>query len=146
MSNQPRSDCPINAAVELLGDKWSLLILRDMVFGDSRQFRQLQSGLKEGIASNILADRLNRLVDAGLLTKHERGRGRPTTYRLTEPAIELVPVLVTLGAWGARHRSTTPELRHGAEQLEAGGPQHWEQLMAELRERHLAVVDNSSPS
>ncbi|HEX6197635.1 MAG TPA: helix-turn-helix domain-containing protein [Jiangellaceae bacterium] len=141
MDNAPRSDCPINAAVELLGDKWSLLILRDMVFGGSCQFRQLQSGLKEGIASNILTDRLRRLVDAGLLTKHERGRGRPTTYRLAEPAIQLVPVLVTLGAWGARHRPTTPELRRGAEEMEAGGPEHWQQLMAELRER----VRNGEP-
>lgn len=136
MDKHPRSDCPINAAVELLGDKWTLLILRDMIFGDSRHFRQLQSELKEGIASNILTDRLRKLVDAGLLTKHERGRGRQTTYRLTEPAIQLVPVLVTLGAWGARHRPTTPELRRGSEQLEAGGPQGWEHLMAELRERH----------
>lgn len=136
MRNAPRSECPINAAVELLGDKWSLLILRDMVFGDSCQFRQLQSGLKEGIASNILSDRLRRMVDAGLLIKHDRGRGKPTTYRLAEPAIQMVPVLVTLGAWGARHRSTTPELRKGAEEMEARGPEYWEQLMAELRARH----------
>jgi hypothetical protein len=66
---EPRSGCPINATIEVFGDRWSLLVLRDIVFGDRRYFRELQAGSEEGIASNILADRLKRLVELGLLTR-----------------------------------------------------------------------------
>ena len=64
-----RSGCPINLATEVLGDKWSLVILRDMMFGDRRYFRELLHNSVEGIASNILADRLQRLVDNGLVSR-----------------------------------------------------------------------------
>ncbi|MGI5489457.1 winged helix-turn-helix transcriptional regulator [Microtetraspora malaysiensis] len=139
MTDGPRSGCPINAAIEVVGDRWTLLVLRDVMFGDRRHFRQLQSLSEEGIASNILADRLRTLVEAGLLTRDDAGRGRRATYSLTEPAIQLVPLLAHLGAWGLRHRPTTPELRVRAELLEAGGPELWQEFMAELRERHLGV-------
>ena len=62
MTSQPRSGCPINAAVEAFGDRWTLLVLRDVMFGNRRHFRELQTSSEEGIASNILADRLQRLV------------------------------------------------------------------------------------
>jgi DNA-binding HxlR family transcriptional regulator len=68
-ASEPRSGCPINAAVEAIGDRWSLLVLRDVMFGNRRRFRVLQESSEEGIASNILADRLRRLVSAGLLTR-----------------------------------------------------------------------------
>ncbi|SFO36852.1 winged helix-turn-helix transcriptional regulator [Amycolatopsis rubida] len=139
MPDDPRSGCPINAAIEVVGDRWSLLVLRDVMFGDRRHFRQLQSQSEEGIASNILADRLRTLTEAGLLTRDSAGRGQRATYSLTEAAIQLVPVLVALGSWGLRHRPTTPELRVRAELLEAGGPPLWEEFMAELRERHLGI-------
>jgi DNA-binding HxlR family transcriptional regulator len=139
MADGPRSGCPINAAVEVVGDRWTLLVLRDVMFGDRRHFRQLQSQSEEGIASNILADRLRALVKAGLLTRDDAGRGQRATYSLTEPAIQLVPVLAQLGAWGLRHRPTSPALRVRAELLEAGGPELWQEFMAELRERHLGV-------
>jgi len=64
-----RSGCAINAAVEVIGDRWSLLVLRDVMFGNRRHFRVLQERSEEGIASNILADRLGRLVAEGLLTR-----------------------------------------------------------------------------
>ena len=74
---EPRSGCPLNAAVEVLGDRWSLLVLRDVIFGDRRYFRALLTGSIEGIASNILADRLVRLVDAGVRSR--RGSIPPAT-------------------------------------------------------------------
>jgi DNA-binding HxlR family transcriptional regulator len=64
----PRSGCPINLTVEALGDRWSLIVIRDVMFGDRRHFRELLSRSEEGIASNILAARLKHLVEAGLLT------------------------------------------------------------------------------
>lgn len=137
MRKDPRSGCPINMAVEALGDRWSLLVLRDVMFGDRRHFRELLAGSEEGIASNILADRLKRLVDAGLLTRAAVRPGQRAKYSLTEAAIELVPVIAELGAWGVRHRDTTPRLRVRAELLTEGGPELWAEFMDELRELHL---------
>ncbi|MDQ3772458.1 MAG: helix-turn-helix transcriptional regulator [Actinomycetota bacterium] len=139
MSDPPRSGCPINAAVEAFGDAWSLLVLRDIVFGSSRHFRELLAGSEEGIASNILADRLKRLVAGGLLTREDNGPGRKSAYSLTEAAIQLVPVFAQLGAWGLRHRPTTLRLRVRAELLEAGGTTLWDELMDELRAIHLGT-------
>ena len=139
MTTQPRSGCPINAAIEILGDRWSLIVLRDIMFGDRRHFRTLQRESEEGIASNILAARLRDLTAAGLLTRDDPGPGRRATYSLTEPAIQLVPVLAELGWWGLRHRPTTEDLRVRAQLMHDGGPQLWDDFMAELRQRHLGV-------
>src|SRR5690625_6461654 len=76
MTNRPRSGCAINVAVEVLGDNWSLIVLRDIIFGGRRHFRELLTLNDEGIASNILASRLKKLVDEGLLTKAEAVRGQ----------------------------------------------------------------------
>jgi DNA-binding HxlR family transcriptional regulator len=137
MRDPARSGCPINMAVEAFGDRWTLLVLRDVMFGSRRHFRELLAGSEEGIASNILADRLKRLVAAGLLTREDTRPGQRTAYSLTEAAIQLVPVLAELGTWGTRHRVTTPELRVRAELLASGGPPMWAQFMDELREIHL---------
>jgi DNA-binding HxlR family transcriptional regulator len=137
MTTQQRSGCPINATVEAFGDRWTLLVLRDVMFGNRRHFRELQASSEERIASNILADRLQRLVRDGLLTRDDAGRGQKATYSLTEASIQLVPVFAHLGAWGLRHRPTNPELRRRAEQLDAGGPDMWSAYMDELRAIHL---------
>ncbi|MDQ6777503.1 MAG: helix-turn-helix transcriptional regulator [Actinomycetota bacterium] len=138
-TSEPRSGCPINAAVEVLGDRWSLLVLRDVMFGNRRHFRVLQGSSEEGIASNILADRLRRLVSAGLLTRADVGRGRRAAYSLTEAAIELVPVMAVLAEWGLRNRPSTPTLHMRAELLVDGGSELWEDFMAELRSEHLGA-------
>jgi len=135
-----RSGCPINLTLEALGDRWSLIVIRDLMFGQHRHFRELLAGSKEGIASNILADRLKRLVAEGLLTR----AGDPThkqkgVYSLTEKAIQLVPLIVAMGAWGRRHMPVTPDLSIRAELLEQGGPALWDQFMAELRHAHLGT-------
>jgi len=136
---EPRSGCPINAAVEAFGDRWSLIVLRDVMFGDRRHFRELQANSEEGIASNILADRLRRLVAGGLLTRDDPGAGRRATYSLTEAAIALVPVFAELGSWGMRYRPTSRNRRARAQLLEDGGQPMWDAFMAELRHRHLGA-------
>lgn len=136
---QPRSPCPINAAVEAFGDRWSLIVLRDIVFGDRRYFRELQAGSLERIASNILADRLKRLVASGLLTRDDARPGQRARYSLTEPAIQLVPVFAQLGSWGLRHRPTSSALNARAQLLEDGGPALWQEFMSELRHAHLGT-------
>jgi DNA-binding HxlR family transcriptional regulator len=143
MTTQRRSGCPINAAVEAFGDRWTLLVLRDIMLGNRRHFRDLHASSEERIASNILADRLQRLVRDGLLTRDDAGRGQKATYSLTEAAIQLVPVFAQLGAWGIRHRPTDLELRQRAEQLEAGGPKMWDVYMDELRATHLTPSDQA---
>jgi DNA-binding HxlR family transcriptional regulator len=146
-AHAPRSGCPINAAIEVFGDRWSLIVLRDIAFGDRRYFRELQAGSIEGIASNILADRLKRLVDLGLLTREDTRPGQRARYSLTEPAIQLVPVFAHLGSWGLRHRPTSRALCVRAELLEQGGPALWEEFMDELRHSHLGSgVAPRSPS
>lgn len=68
MTDQPRSGCPINLTLEVVGDKWSLLVIRDMMFGNRRHFRELLTKSEESISSNILADRLKTLLDQGIIT------------------------------------------------------------------------------
>ncbi len=139
MRDQSRSGCPINAGLEALGDPWALLVLRDIVFGNRRHFRELLTQSEEGIASNILSRRLKDLLAAGLLTRQQTGRGQRATYSLTEAGIQTVPIMIALGSWGLAHRPGTPELRIRAELLRDGGPHLSEQLMDELREAHLGI-------
>jgi len=135
-----RSGCPINLSIEVIGDRWSLLVIRDMMFGNRRHFGELLAGSEEGIASNILADRLRRLTEQGLVSRvPDPSHKQKVIYSLTEPAIELVPVIAQLGAWGRRHRPVSRELSIRAELLEEGGPELWEEFMAELREQHLGI-------
>ncbi|KAA5831806.1 helix-turn-helix domain-containing protein [Saccharopolyspora hirsuta] len=140
MKEEHRSGCPINLAVEVLGDKWSLVVIRDMMFGNRRHFRELLHSSEEGIASNILAARLQRLTQHGLVSKAaDPSHKQKVIYSLTEPAIQLVPVLAHLGAWGRRHLPVTRELSVRAELLERGGPELWAEFMDELREQHLGI-------
>jgi len=94
-------------ALELLGDRWSLLLIRDLMVRGYRTFGEfLHSG--EGIATNILSDRLKRLEAAGILTAEPAAEdGRSTHYRLTEKGISLAPVMMELLIWGAHHQETS---------------------------------------
>jgi len=140
MSDAQRSGCPINLTLEVVGDKWSLLIIRDMIFGNRRHFRELLLKSQEGIASNILADRLKRLVEQGIITKaDDPSHKQKGIYSLTEQGIELLPVLAQMSVWGRKYLSVTEELSIRAQLLEEGGPKLWDEFMAELRETHLGV-------
>ena len=133
MRETGRSGCPINLSIEVIGDRWSLLILRDMIFAGKRTFNELLDS-EERIATNVLRDRLNTLVVRGLLKKSDdpERKGR-TRYALTERAITLVPVLVHLGHWGERWLPADPSLRRYNRRLFAGGPEAWEEIMQALR-------------
>jgi DNA-binding HxlR family transcriptional regulator len=135
-----RSGCPINLTMEVLGDRWSLVVLRDIMFGNRRHFRELLTRSEEGIASNILAARLKRLVALGLVTRLDDPTHRQKAiYSLTEPAIQLVPMIAAIGAWGRRHLPVSADLSIRAELLEQGGAALWEEFMDDLRGIH--VVD-----
>jgi len=104
MIPRPRSACPINRSLEMLGDRWSLLILRDIVLHDRRSFRELLTGSEEGISAPVLSRRLTDLVEAGFLTKSKVARGKQGRYSLTEQGLATVPLLIELGRLG-RHRA-----------------------------------------
>ena len=105
-ASERRSGCPVSIALDLFGDRWSLLLVRDMMVRGFRTFRDFQrSG--EGIASNILSDRLQKLEAAGILLQEAAiGDGRSTHYRLTEKGIALAPALLELLLWSGRHEKT----------------------------------------
>ena len=105
-SSKRRSGCPVSISLERLGDRWSLLIIRDLMVRGFRTFTDFQES-GEGIATNILADRLHRLEVAGIVSAEvDTTDGRRVNYRLTEKGIDLAPVLLELLIWGARHEET----------------------------------------
>src|SRR4051812_26406679 len=141
MSAENRSGCPINLTLEVVGDKWSLLVIRDIIFGNRRHFRELLTHSEERIASNILADRLKTLVEAGIVTKTaDPSHKQKAIYSLTEQGIELLPVLAQMGAWGRKFLPVSEELGIRAQLLSEGGPKMWAEFMDELRETHLGQI------
>lgn len=101
-----RSDCPVSISLEIFGDRWSLLIVRDLMVRGYRTFKEFQAS-GEGIATNILSDRLRKLQAEGIITAAvEKRDARKLNYRLTEKGIDLAPVLLDLLIWGARHEQT----------------------------------------
>ncbi len=141
-----RSGCPVNLSLEIFGDRWTLLVLRDIIFTGARRYRELLEG-PERISSAILADRLAMLVENGMLTKaDDPSHKQKITYSLTEQAIELVPILVQLSSWGVRHLPVGEEYAARAGVLATGGPPLWEQFMDELRETHLGPDLRRNPA
>lgn len=101
-----RSGCPLNASVEILGDRWSLLIIRDMMLRGFRTYKEFL-GSYEGIATNILADRLRKLDAYGIIrAKPDPSDGRKLFYVLTPKGMDLAPVLTEMVLWAAAHENT----------------------------------------
>ena len=137
MATTDRSRCPINLAVEILGDRWTLLVLRDIIFADRRHFRELLRGSEEHITSSILADRLDRLTTAGILTREDDPTHRQKArYTLTDKGIDLVPVVATVAQWGAAHCPADPDKVDVVAELAYEPPTAWTHLMDALRSEH----------
>lgn len=101
-----RSGCPLNIALEIIGDRWSLLILRDLMLKQLTTFKQFQES-GEGIATNVLTDRLKRLTDAGLIkSARSPDDGRVITYSPTDQGLDLLPTMIEMILWAARHEET----------------------------------------
>lgn len=126
-----RSRCPISFALDVFGDQWTLLVVRDiMLFGKETYQDFLDSG--EGIASNVLADRLRRLESAGIVTRRKHpADGRQSRYLLTERGIDLLPLIVDLVEWSAAHDPKSAATPDRVARLRAGR----RQLVARLRRR-----------
>jgi len=125
-----RSECPLNASVEMLGDRWSLLIIRDMMLRGFRSYKEFLE-CYEGIATNILADRLRKLQAYGIIkAKPHPKDARKVTYSLTPKGIDLAPVLTEMVLWAAAHEETgnqalIRQMRADKEKFLAGVRQRW---------------------
>ena len=125
-----RSGCPVSISLETFGDRWSLLIIRDLMVRGFRTFKEFQEG-GEGIATNILADRLHKLEAAKIITAEaEQADGRRINYRLTEKGIDLAPVILELLIWGVRHEQTGASCSLIAKMAKNRG-----EVLAEVRRR-----------
>ncbi|AKD53921.1 winged helix-turn-helix transcriptional regulator [Spirosoma radiotolerans] len=119
---KPRSGCPLSYTLDFFGDKWSLLILRDMALGDKSTYGEFLSS-DEQIATNILADRLSMLETYGFVTKQVAvDKKSKFTYRLTEKGISLVPVILEIGLWGSNFNppGLNPRLLNALQQDKEG--------------------------
>lgn len=146
MSGTHRSRCPINLSLEVFGDRWTLLVLRDIIFGGKRHYRELLAS-DERPSTSILADRLKTLIDNGLLTRSDDpSHKQKAIYSLTEQAIALVPVFAQIGAWGRRYLPASDRLSIYADVLERGGSPMWETFMDDLREIHLGPSARHRPA
>jgi DNA-binding HxlR family transcriptional regulator len=125
-----RSGCPLNKSVEMLGDRWSLLIIRDMMLRGVKTYKEFMN-CYEGIASNILADRLHKLVGYGIIRADpDPSDGRKITYRLTQKGIDLAPVLTEMVLWAAAHEGTgnralVNQMKRDKEEFLASIRQRW---------------------
>ena len=130
VSPKRRSECPLNASVEMLGDRWSLLIIRDMMLRGASTYKTFLE-CYEGIATNILADRLRKLTDNGIITAEPDSRdGRKLIYSLTQKGIDLAPVLTEMVLWAAAHEDTGNQalvdlMRKDKKKFLAGVRQRW---------------------
>jgi len=130
-----RSGCPLNASVEILGDRWSLLIIRDMMLRGFRSYKEFLESY-EGIATNILADRLQNLIVHGIITaERDPSDGRKLIYSLTAKGIDLAPVLTEMVLWAAAHEDTenqalVREMQKDKQQFLAAIRQRWDEQTA----------------
>ncbi len=103
-----RSECPIAFGLDFFGDKWSLLIVRDIAMYGRQHYGQFEDA-GEGIATNILASRLKKLVESGIVEKiRDPEHGSKRIYRLTQKGIDLLPVIVEIIVWSAKHDPKSP--------------------------------------
>ena len=132
-----KSCCPINLSLEVFGDRWSLLIIRDLMFFGKRHFRELL-GSEEKIASNILTDRLSMLEEKGIITKSDDPDHRlKYIYSLTKRGIDLLPILSEIGIWGLKHQPYDEKKYGHTRKIAAGGRVLLKSIQKELEKAHL---------
>ena len=135
---QPKSGCPINLGLEVFGDRWTLLILRDIMFTDRRTFREIQAS-EEGISPKTLAERMSMLVDEGILVRSsDPGHSQRSILKLTQKGIDLLPVLADISVWSLTHLKVDPALADIARQAAANRDDFILRETSRLAERDLS--------
>jgi DNA-binding HxlR family transcriptional regulator len=138
-----RSHCPVNYALEAFGDRWALLILRDIVFRGKRTYGQFLKS-EEGFASNILASRLDHLIGVGILQREgDETDGRIGIYSLTEKGLDLVPLLFEMVLWSAKHdsRSEAKRISRLVDLIRDDNRQISQKVMEQVRRGEAIVVE-----
>lgn len=129
-----KSDCPVHFALEVFGDPWTLLIIRDLMFKDRRTYSEFLRG-EEGIATNVLADRLTRLEQDGIIASDEGPGGGG--YRLTPKGIDLLPIMMELIDWSAKHDPRTAADRDFVRRMRTNRDSFKNELRATLLAAHI---------
>ena len=136
--NNPRSHCPMNLALEIFGDKWTLLIVRDILIEGKRHFREFLAS-DESISTNILTDRLLQLEQNGILThRPDSSHKQKKVYCLTAKGIELFPVLLAIAKWSCDHLPVDQKSAEHAKMLLNGGESLQQKIMEDMRNLHLS--------
>ena len=130
-----RSECPISSALDIIGDKWSLLIIRDIALSGKNTYNEfLNSG--EGIATNILADRLSTLEMSGILVREEHPDSKAKIfYRLSEKGIDFLPLLVEMILWSDKYLSISAQSKEFAKALRKNKETLIKQISSELKKQ-----------
>ena len=138
MSDKTRSGCPVSLGLDIFGDKWTLLIVRDLMFRGKRHFREILAS-DEHISSNILTDRLKLLLAEGIIAKTEDpSHKQKVVYSLTEKGIDLLPILVQISTWSYKHRPVAEKYLGDPSAGEQTEPHYWDDVAEQLRKTHLA--------
>lgn len=130
-----RSDCPISNVLDVVGDKWSLLILRDILFSGKRSYSELQNS-EEGIATNILSSRLEQLESCGLIRKRSDDQDkRRKVYTPTQAGIDMLPILLEMIVWSGKHDPNTNAPKPFLEKVKSGRDDVIKELMTSIKSR-----------
>lgn len=138
---QRRSDCPVHFALDVFGDPWTLLVVRDLMFKGRTRYTDFLNA-EEGIATNILADRLARLEQDGIVEKQPTVRGASGSYRLTPKGVDLLPLMIEIVAWSAKHDPRTAAGREFVRRVR----EDRDGLLAELRAQLSSLARGSKPT
>jgi len=142
ISSKTQSYCPIAACAEVMADRWSIIILRDIAICNKRTFRSILTNSNERISNGVLAGRLKRLTDIGLLSfMGDPVHSQRKIYCLSPAAIDLVPILLDMSAWALTHASPSKEPIALHSNMDRPQSQYSKELTDQLRSLHLNLGD-----
>lgn len=143
MKKKSKSSCSINLALEVFGDKWTLLIIRDIMLGNKRHFREILKS-DEKISTNMLTRRLNMLEKQGIIYRqNDSSHKQKYIYSLTKKGIDLLPVIVSIAEWGLKHEEVGEISSKHTQQMINGGNTLIKKLTEDLKEKHLDIKNNN---
>ena len=138
--DQARSGCPVSLGLDVFGDRWTLLIIRDLMFSGKRHYRKILHS-EEHISSNILADRLQMLLAEGVISRSgDPGHAQKVVYSLTEKGIALLPIILEISRWSFAYRPVGEAFQNPGELSAQDAVQSLDQQMERLRREHLGQV------
>lgn len=138
IKTETQSYCPIATCAEVIADRWSVIVLRDIAICNQRTFRSILANNNEGISSGVLAGRLQRLCDIGLLHfTNDPAHSQRKIYCLSPEAIDLVPILIDMSVWALTHASPSGGPIPIPTNMERPQSQYSQELTGRLRSLHL---------